>query len=547
MSTSPTLFVTLVVPCRNEEAFMDACLQSLLENDYPRDRREILVVDGDSSDGTRAIAERFAMHDPTIRVIANPRGIIPAAMNIGIAEARGEAILKIDAHSTYAPNYVSRCVALLAESGADNTGGVLVTRPRNESAVATAIALALAHPFGSGNSGFRIGASEPREADTVAFGCYRKDVFDRIGGYNERLVRSSDMDLNTRLRRAGGRIVLDPAISANYYPVARLDAFAQRNLLDGYWATYPLRFGSTFIRWRHAAPLICLMFALLVLALAAASPRLGVALLLVCAASYVVTVAWVSLSISRRERRRALFPPLVAVFSLRHSLYAVGSVWGFIRALTSPEAAKRVFDVIAALAGIAVTSPALLCAVLLIKRHDRGPVLYRGQRVGLDGRPFAMLKFRTMVVRAEALGGTSTSSDDARLTPIGKQLRRYKLDELPQLFNVLRGDMSMVGPRPQVKWAVDLYGPHERQLLSVRPGITDYASIRFRNEADILKGAPDPDKAYLERIAPEKIRLGLDYVADHSFAVDLRILLATAWTIAGGNPNALLGRELEGR
>src|SRR5207244_11345578 len=132
-----------------------------LRNDYSADRREILIVDGQRSDRTRTIASDYARRHPGIRVIDNPRAIIPAAMNIGVRESRGEAILKIDAHSTYPSTYVSRCVELLVASGADNVGGVLVTRPRDRSAVATSIALALAHPFGSGNSGFRIGTSSP--------------------------------------------------------------------------------------------------------------------------------------------------------------------------------------------------------------------------------------------------------------------------------------------------------------------------------------------------------------------------------------------------
>lgn len=136
-----------------------------------------------------------------------------------------------------------------------------------------------------------------------------------------------------------------------------------------------------------------------------------------------------------------------------------------------------------------------------------------------------------MVVDADKIGGSSTSDDDPRITKIGKFLRKYKLDEFPQLINVLRGEMSFVGPRPQVQWAVDLYTADEKRLLTVRPGITDYASIFFSNEADILKGADDPDKAYLEKIAPEKLRLGLQYVDYNSLWTDIKIILFTLKTI----------------
>lgn len=188
---------------------------------------------------------------------------------------------------------------------------------------------------------------------------------------------------------------------------------------------------------------------------------------------------------------------------------------------------KRIFDIVASLFGLVVLSLPLVCLSLLIKLDSPGPIFYRGERIGLRGRKFRIYKFRTMVVNAEKLGGASTAADDPRITRLGAVLRRYKLDELPQLINVLIGDMSLVGPRPQVEWAVALYNDRERKLLNVRPGITDYASIRFRNEAEILRGSADPDKAYLELIAPEKIRLGLEYVEHHSPWTDIRILGAT--------------------
>jgi lipopolysaccharide/colanic/teichoic acid biosynthesis glycosyltransferase len=188
---------------------------------------------------------------------------------------------------------------------------------------------------------------------------------------------------------------------------------------------------------------------------------------------------------------------------------------------------KRLFDILCSALGLLILSLVFLIVAVLIKKEDGGPVFFRGIRVGRHGKPFRMYKFRTMVVDAEKLGASSTAADDARITGIGKLLRRCKLDELPQLINVFKGEMSFVGPRPQVQWAVDLYGEREKALLTVRPGMTDYASIKFRNEAEILKGSDDPDKAYLEKIAPEKIRLGLEYVNHMSFWRDLMIIFMT--------------------
>lgn len=203
---------------------------------------------------------------------------------------------------------------------------------------------------------------------------------------------------------------------------------------------------------------------------------------------------------------------------------------------------KRLLDVLLAAAGLVILSPLLIAVAVWIKLADPGPLFYMGVRVGRTGVPFRMIKFRTMIVNADTAGPSSTAGDDLRITRPGRLMRRFKIDELPQLFNVLRGEMSFVGPRPQVQWAVDLYTSEERELLSVRPGITDFASLRFRNEAEILQGSADPDKDYLEKIAPLKIKLGLHYVRTFTLATDIKILAATAICIAGVDPSWCLPR-----
>lgn len=206
--------------------------------------------------------------------------------------------------------------------------------------------------------------------------------------------------------------------------------------------------------------------------------------------------------------------------------------------MTSYRHVKRAVDMVVSGVLLVLSSPAMFVVGLLIKRHDGGDVLYRAPRVGRDGNEFTMLKFRTMVIDAEKLGGSSTASNDSRITPVGTWLRSHKLDELPQLLNVLRGDMSLVGPRPQVSWDVDRYTPAERRLLSVAPGITDWASIKFRNEGEILAREADPDEAYDRLIRPEKIRLGLDYVERVSLRTDLSILGQTVRTVLGSDSDA---------
>ncbi len=193
---------------------------------------------------------------------------------------------------------------------------------------------------------------------------------------------------------------------------------------------------------------------------------------------------------------------------------------------------KRIFDDVVSLGGLVVLFPLLVAIAVLIKVDSRGPIFYRGARVGRFGNTFRIFKFRTMVADAENLGGPSTAEDDPRITGIGKFLRRYKLDELPQLINVLKGEMSLVGPRPEVMDEVLLYSEEEKHLLDVRPGITDWASIRFRNEGEILRGSFDPHQAYREKIRPEKIRLGLEYVRNQSLWTDCRILTHTFLAVA---------------
>ena len=192
---------------------------------------------------------------------------------------------------------------------------------------------------------------------------------------------------------------------------------------------------------------------------------------------------------------------------------------------------KRLFDILFSAFGLIVMSPPLIFSAIAIKLDSEGPVFYRGKRIGRYGKPFRIYKFRTMVVNAEKLGGPSTADDDPRITKIGHLLRKLKLDEVPQLINVLIGEMSFVGPRPEVQHYVDMFTEEEKAILDVRPGITDWASLWNPDEGAILKGSQDPEKAYMEKIRPEKLKLQLKYVKKNSFWIDLKIILLTLKTI----------------
>lgn len=194
---------------------------------------------------------------------------------------------------------------------------------------------------------------------------------------------------------------------------------------------------------------------------------------------------------------------------------------------------KRAFDVASSAVGLVVLSPVFLVVAALIKAKDRGPVFFRQERVGLHGRTFRIHKFRTM--RVANAGVLITSADDDRITPVGAFLRRTKLDELPQLIDVLRGDMSVVGPRPEVPRYVAMWGDDARaEILSVRPGISDPAAIAFRNEQDVLAAVDDPERHYVEVILPQKVAMYLDYVRTRSFVGDLRVIFGTLAEIARG-------------
>ena len=199
---------------------------------------------------------------------------------------------------------------------------------------------------------------------------------------------------------------------------------------------------------------------------------------------------------------------------------------------------KRIFDIGLSLMGIVLTSPIILPVMYLVWKQDKHNPFYVAERVGKDFKSFRMVKLRSMVKDADSNCVDSTSIDDMRITPIGQFIRRYKLDELTQLWNVLIGDMSLVGPRPNVRRETDLYTIEERQLLSVKPGITDFASIVFSDEGEILSGQLDPDTAYNQLIRPGKSRLGLEYVHKRGFLLDIKILFMTLYSFYS-RPKAL--------
>jgi glycosyltransferase involved in cell wall biosynthesis len=325
-------FVSIVIPCRNEEKFIQKCLESLVGQDYPKDRLEILVVDGSSEDKTREIAGRLTEKYPFIKVLNNPKKNTPSGLNIGIKASQGDVVSRMDAHAEYEKEYISKCVKYLNEYGVDNIGGVMITMSRQDTALGRAIVAVLSHPFGVGNAIFRIGAEKPIFVDTVFGGCYKREIFKKIGYFNEDLHRGQDMEFNLRLRKIGGKILLVPEIKSFYYARSGFLSFWQHSFTDGAELISPLRFGVVIFSWRHLIPL---MFVLGIIAIAILSffSQKFLWLLIGLLGLYFLVNFYFSAMISFKEKdfRYLFFTPIA--FTLLHIGYGLGSVYGLIKLL----------------------------------------------------------------------------------------------------------------------------------------------------------------------------------------------------------------------
>ena len=329
MLNSP--FVTIILPCRNEEKFIGPCLDSIIANDYPKNNLEILVIDGMSDDKTRKILKDYSQKYNFIKIIDNPKKFIPLALNIGVKNAKGEFIVRMDAHSVYNKNYISKCIKYLKEYEVDNVGGIWKIMPSEKTLINKAIVLASSSFFGAGNAHYRTGYSKGLKfVDTVFGGCYKKDVFKKIGLYNENLVRSEDMEFNLRLKKAGGKILLAPDIVTYYYPKSTLKEFFKHNFTDGIWAFYPLKFKAPLFKLRHLLPFFFILTLLVSGFISIFFEPFFFAFLFILEL-YLITSLFFSISIAIREKNLGLFFILPLAFACRHFCYGLGSLVGLIK------------------------------------------------------------------------------------------------------------------------------------------------------------------------------------------------------------------------
>ncbi|MBN1338006.1 MAG: glycosyltransferase family 2 protein [Bacteroidales bacterium] len=321
--------LSVVVPCRNEAGHISACLDSLLQSSYKKGPMEIIVVDGMSSDGTRDILDKYVSRHPCIRVIGNPGGITPVALNTGIRNASGRLIMIAGAHSSFPENYIPDIVDKMDELNADVAGGKIITAPGASTPVSMAIARILSNSVGVGDSKFRTGASGPMPVDTVPFGIFRSEVFRDAGLYDERLVRNHDIELSKRIKRAGKSIFLVPSVHCTYYARETFRRLADNNFRNGYWNILTLYITGLFssLSLRHYVPLAFLLSLCAPFFLAFIHP----------AFNYIPPVLFIVYNMLifnisyRLKSDKVRFYLLVRGFFVLHFSYGAGSLTGLFR------------------------------------------------------------------------------------------------------------------------------------------------------------------------------------------------------------------------
>lgn len=322
--------LSVICPIYNEEKYIVAFLDSVLQQDFSRDDMEVLLVDGMSRDKTRLIISQYIEKYPFLRLLDNPERTAPCAMNVGIQEANGDVIIRLDAHALYPSNYFSTLVFKLYELNADNIGCILNTDVLNKTPKTLAIREVLSNRFGVGNSSFRTGVTSACEVDTVPFGCWRREVFQKYGLYDKRLVRNQDIELNKRIKRGGGHIFIIPDISCTYLARETFKALAKNNYGNGKWNILTVYYTKYFssLSVRHFIPLAFVLSLLLPIVLMLLNVWFGV-LSLMALGAYLMTLSCVSFTIWKTKRLNVFY--LLMSFLTLHLSYGWGSLMGIFK------------------------------------------------------------------------------------------------------------------------------------------------------------------------------------------------------------------------
>ena len=321
--------VSIICPTYNEDKYIIKCIESILSQTYAKERLEVLFIDGGSTDATMHVIKEFQKKHSFIKLLNNPNKIVPYAMNIGIKEALGTIIIRIDAHSLYPENYVNVLVSNLIKMDADNVGAVCVTDVINKNNKTLAIREVLSNKFGVGNSLFRTGVDKVTEVDTVPFGCYKKEVFSKFGLYNNKLVRNQDIELNSRIKRAGGKIYLLPDLTCTYYAREKFRDIFKNNYNNGKWNILTVYFTNKFdsLSVRHFIPLLFLLSLILPL-LASYVYFPSIYLTFISIVLYLILMMLVSFNILVEKKINFIY--LLTTFVILHISYGLGSLVAFL-------------------------------------------------------------------------------------------------------------------------------------------------------------------------------------------------------------------------
>lgn len=332
--------ITAVIPCRNESSFIGNCLESVVNAEYPKDLIEVLVIDGNSSDGSFNLIKKYAKLYPQIKYYENPRLILAAAWNIGIQKANGNIIFAMNAHASIEKNYFINAVNFLIENSCDAVGPVIITHPQHDSEFGNAISTAMSNSFGVGNSKFRVGVQTPTKVDTVHMGAYRSYVFDKVGLYNENLIRSQDIEFHKRMGRLGMEIYLDPENKVHYYTRSKAKGFLRYGFLNGFWVTRPYAFGTSIASIRHLVPAF-FCTALIFFGIGSFYNDYLMYILMAILIVYFLMAYIISINESVKQKNPYLILFLPIVFITYHITYGLGSIWGLLTALPTLIISKK--------------------------------------------------------------------------------------------------------------------------------------------------------------------------------------------------------------
>lgn len=325
-------YVSIIVLCRNEENYIGKCLDSLINNDYNKKYLEIIIVDGMSTDRTREIIKKYTQRFNFIKIFDNQKIITPAAFNVGIKASKYNIVMFIGAHGVYNKNYISKLILDLYKYKADNVGGIIETKI-GSNILSKAISIVISHPFALGNAPHKSRRKNVRKVNTVFGGCYRRDVFDRIGYFNEKLIRTQDREFNARLIENGGTIILDPSVRCTYFPRTNIKDFCKWNYLGAFWLYYARRFTKTkMLSIRNFIPLLFVGWHLLGIIVSILFPNL-IPFILIPIIIYWGLVTFFSIKVAWKQKCLQITPMMAILFGVTHYGYGIGGIIGLMKAI----------------------------------------------------------------------------------------------------------------------------------------------------------------------------------------------------------------------